>query len=469
MADYSMIIDILTRYNATGINKLNKDMKDAVDSVTNLQRVMSSASKLGEFKNYIDNAGISVSKSGKAAKITAGDLAKASKYYADADQAFVDTVAEMSNELDMEDIAIQSVMEGWNKAITPANKIKASMEKIQNISFRTRMNFLALMFAGQALTQMYNNQIGPAKELLGVNEMEAMLLAEKNLPLAEQQIDALDREMERWEGLSEDQQKSEIAVTAATGAAGIGLTTIGQAAVGISAGLDIIKDVTTEGGSIHDAFKGAKEVLGTFGTALSEFDWGTFAQNCKDKLTGIPSWFTGLGWKTQFALIGGIIAGALLGWLAGNWLLDQITKAWGSAIAKGIVIAIGAVMIAAGAAIAIAAGWTGIGLVAAGALAAAGGAMIAAAALYQPGTNAGGAMAEGGIVTQPTIALIGEAGPEAVVPLSNLGAGGTSGGITMNVYTTSSLDPNQVAALSRELAVRFGDEVRRLGTQRVTY
>ena len=40
-------------------------------------------------------------------------------------------------------------------------------------------------------------------------------------------------------------------------------------------------------------------------------------------------------------------------------------------------------------------------------------------------------MAAGGIVTKPTIALIGEAGPEAVVPL---GAAGGIGGVTINVY-----------------------------------
>jgi hypothetical protein len=40
------------------------------------------------------------------------------------------------------------------------------------------------------------------------------------------------------------------------------------------------------------------------------------------------------------------------------------------------------------------------------------------------------ALAEGGIVSRPTLALIGEAGPEAVVPL---GRGGMMGGITINV------------------------------------
>jgi hypothetical protein len=39
-------------------------------------------------------------------------------------------------------------------------------------------------------------------------------------------------------------------------------------------------------------------------------------------------------------------------------------------------------------------------------------------------------LAEGGIVTRPTLAMIGEAGPEAVIPLNRLGNGG---GITVNV------------------------------------
>lgn len=52
--------------------------------------------------------------------------------------------------------------------------------------------------------------------------------------------------------------------------------------------------------------------------------------------------------------------------------------------------------------------------------------------------------ATGGIVTQPTMALIGEAGPEAVVPLNQMpgasplgaGMGPTKGGDTINIYAT---------------------------------
>jgi hypothetical protein len=54
------------------------------------------------------------------------------------------------------------------------------------------------------------------------------------------------------------------------------------------------------------------------------------------------------------------------------------------------------------------------------------------------------AMAAGGIVTGPTMALIGEAGPEAVIPLDKLGTMG--GGVTINV---NGGDPNAVVAALR--------------------
>jgi phage-related minor tail protein len=50
-------------------------------------------------------------------------------------------------------------------------------------------------------------------------------------------------------------------------------------------------------------------------------------------------------------------------------------------------------------------------------------------------------LAEGGIVTGPTVAMIGEAGPEAVIPLSKAGIMGN----TINITVTSA-DPNAVVA-----------------------
>jgi hypothetical protein len=51
-------------------------------------------------------------------------------------------------------------------------------------------------------------------------------------------------------------------------------------------------------------------------------------------------------------------------------------------------------------------------------------------------------LAEGGIVTSPTLAMIGEGrGPEAVIPLSKMGQFGMGGGITVNV---NGGDPNSI-------------------------
>lgn len=55
-------------------------------------------------------------------------------------------------------------------------------------------------------------------------------------------------------------------------------------------------------------------------------------------------------------------------------------------------------------------------------------------------------LADGGIVTRPTLAVLGEAGPEAVVPLGRRGTG--AGGITVNVNVTGSVVGNE-AVLAR--------------------
>ena len=46
------------------------------------------------------------------------------------------------------------------------------------------------------------------------------------------------------------------------------------------------------------------------------------------------------------------------------------------------------------------------------------------------------AMATGGVVTSPTAALIGEAGPEAVIPLDRMGM---MGGSTVNIVVNGSV------------------------------
>lgn len=64
-------------------------------------------------------------------------------------------------------------------------------------------------------------------------------------------------------------------------------------------------------------------------------------------------------------------------------------------------------------------------------------------------------LAKGGIVTGPTLAMIGEAGPEAVVPLDRLGTGG---GITINIGFAK--DP---VGTAREIRRMLNAEARRSG------
>jgi hypothetical protein len=55
-------------------------------------------------------------------------------------------------------------------------------------------------------------------------------------------------------------------------------------------------------------------------------------------------------------------------------------------------------------------------------------------------------LAAGGIVTSPTLAMIGEAGPEAVIPLNRMGQMGGGNNVTINV---TSADPNAVVQALR--------------------
>jgi hypothetical protein len=57
-------------------------------------------------------------------------------------------------------------------------------------------------------------------------------------------------------------------------------------------------------------------------------------------------------------------------------------------------------------------------------------------------------LANGGIVTSPQLALIGEKGPEAVIPLTGPNAGGGMGGNTVNINVNGG-DPNAVVQALR--------------------
>lgn len=70
--------------------------------------------------------------------------------------------------------------------------------------------------------------------------------------------------------------------------------------------------------------------------------------------------------------------------------------------------------------------------------------------------------AEGGIVSRPTLSMIGEAGPEAVIPLDKMNSMGTNiENISIYVDAKVSSDTD-IDALARKLGDKFSDELRRI-------
>jgi hypothetical protein len=63
-------------------------------------------------------------------------------------------------------------------------------------------------------------------------------------------------------------------------------------------------------------------------------------------------------------------------------------------------------------------------------------------------------LAEGGIVTSATLAMIGEKGPEAVIPLDRMGQMG-GGGTTVNINVNGG-DPQSVVDALRTYMFRNG-------------
>jgi phage-related protein len=72
-------------------------------------------------------------------------------------------------------------------------------------------------------------------------------------------------------------------------------------------------------------------------------------------------------------------------------------------------------------------------------------------------------LAEGGIVTRPTFALIGEAGPEAVIPLNSSRAGGMGGGVTVVISGNSFYGDDE------EFVGKIGDSIMRMLEPHLSY
>lgn len=88
------------------------------------------------------------------------------------------------------------------------------------------------------------------------------------------------------------------------------------------------------------------------------------------------------------------------------------------------------------------------------------GATKGALAAFIQGFGAGGGnvpqLAEGGLVTRPTLALLGEAGPEAVVPLDRTAGAGGSTTISITIDKAELTSPENIDQFAEALTARIG-------------
>lgn len=177
-------------------------------------------------------------------------------------------------------------------------------------------------------------------------------------------------------------------------------------------------------GGLQKMFGGLFDILsGAFGAifALLTGDFSGFLENIKKMFTGIGEFLAGFV-ETTLGAIGMIFIGAFrilfnvykFFYDMANWVFGKIEKVTGKLPGRGAF-----------------------------------------------GGLPTGAYQEGGIVTRPTIALLGEAGPEAVIPLTR----GTSGfSPTINIYANvaSSIDMD---TLAKRISERLYLEMRRVGVR----
>jgi TP901 family phage tail tape measure protein len=196
-----------------------------------------------------------------------------------------------------------------------------------------------------------------------------------------------------------------------------------------------------------------KVMFGEWGETVSGFVSGmtdAFSSGLGNVLVGLQSFgdfFTGL-FNTLRQMIAQVIADIVKKWIMGILVQKLAT------VKKGMA-EIGTATAAAMAwAIASQAMLGPLGLATGPALAAEYAALIAATTAPVIGGVA--ALAEGGIVTEPTMALIGEAGPEAVIPLGKAGGAIT---VQYNHYGDIKTDMD-VALLKKDLAETIEGAIR---------
>src|SRR4030067_2233246 len=175
-------------------------------------------------------------------------------------------------------------------------------------------------------------------------------------------------------------------------------------------------------GNMNEAIaRSALQIIPTAGTMVDSFGkvWNNFP-DLSGALSKLSSGIGDVGISAKTAAIG--VAGFVGGFMAGDAILKAVPENM-RGIASALMAGIAAIIAATVAWMALQGTMTvGVAVPI----------ILAAVGVGIAGVKGLMGLAQGGIVTQPTIALIGEAGPEAVVPLNRAMVGAGTQYITVN-------------------------------------
>lgn len=353
----------------------------------------------------------------------------------------------------------------WKGGVLVQNKLTESMRKF-------RPELLSVMFFGMGLQRTIAGLTQTSMEWMGVNDVLSAFLGLVFLPIAEALLNIIFWLWDAFDALPQPVKDIIIVLTAITGIIGIILTTFASLSLGISglalvfgmtagafitAALPIIgivmaiiaivaalyvayqtnfmgfKDVTDSVfnfivGKIQWGINAIQSLIQSamdFISAIWQGRWGDAFNIVKDVFDRIWNFLGNLGgqfYNLAISLLQQFINGIVSMATAIGNAFWNILPPWIQNILKGI-----------------------------------GGAIGTAATAVRGAVAPLFGMQEGGIVTRPTPALLGERRPEAVIPLDRIGS---IGGINVTI-NTSSIGGN-VDMIARELAEKFSFELGRV-------
>lgn len=346
----------------------------------------------------------------------------------------------------------------WNdrikRSIAEFKKQEKAGKSVNNAFREIRLQFLGVMFGGQALSRMFGSMLDPIKEATGIQDLWNATLLESTTDAIEPMIDMVSMGGSAIETLNK----------ATGGNLGLMLVwgeTVGNVLDKVGQGFlffdslkaswpEILKTLQGVGKiAVNFVAEGWEKVAGIISdiTAWSKSGWNMavkFADNALVWLAGLPLWAKNL--VTTGILVGTMLISFAIGASLGKWLEDNFgnpldkfrdrimeSPFWRFII--GSFATYGQMMRA-------------IGI----------GGPIPELSQKQIGGFISG-HAEGGIVTRPHLGMVGEAGPEAIIPLNRAGAffGDTIVNVNIGGGISSGVDAESFA---RIIATRVREDLR---------